>query len=116
MTNKFNWYPQIPELIWWNPHGQALKTLSPSNETRIRKWIFYHLPTNQRQSLIFKCDENICNACNTGTEDDDHVIRCPSHERQKIQQKGFEQLYFYLDSVSHTPKEVTRCIMRGVSS
>ena len=116
MIDKFNWHATVPDMIWWKPHGKVLSRLSPMNSTRIRKWIFNHLPTNQRQFLIHKSGDNICNACSNGPEDDDHIIRCTSPAASRIRKQWLEQLYFYLDTKSATHKEVTRCIMRGISS
>ncbi len=116
MIKKFGWKPDIPDKIWWQPHGMAHKSLHNPGATRIKKWIFNHLPTNSRQKIIHKHGEATCQACGCNEEDDNHIVRCHCITRQKIRKDWIEALYHYLDSTSNTPKEVTRCIMRGVSS
>jgi hypothetical protein len=115
MIKKFKWSPTIPDKIWWQPHGMAVKSLGNPMLTRIQKWIFYHLPTNQRSFIIHKHGTATCPVCGIEDEDDDHVIRCNCPHRSKIRKDWIEALYTYLDTTTHTPKEMTRCIMRGIT-
>ena len=94
----------------------ALKSLRNPCATRIKKWIFNKLPTNKHLCKIHQIDESICHSCRLVEEDNDHILRCSCENRHRIRRDWIEALYHYLDTTSATPKEVTRCIMRGVTN
>lgn len=79
---KNGWSQQQYDSVDWTAHGRAINRYS-DRQTTIVKMINDILPTGARVHKYDPKYSHRCPACHSPDEDDQHVMRCPHHDRQQ---------------------------------
>jgi hypothetical protein len=91
----------------------SLDKLSFNDQIRMNKFISDRTATNKRDHRYYSYRTNLCHACFSQEEDEDHIIQCHTHQRCVVRQKWITALKNYL-SRKHTPIERRQGIMQGI--
>ena len=87
---KNDWSRATVESINWNAHGSAIRK-QISCRIHYVKYVHDILPTHSQLNRIDK-GRRTCPCCQSPNEDRDHILRCPSPEREKWRQEFIGKL------------------------
>jgi hypothetical protein len=111
---KYSWPNNIIDSIWWKPYHTSLSKLSLPEKTIIYKFIHDRLPTHVRENKYYSYRDQQCTQCQSDHEDDDHILRCFSNQRQQARKEWMTELTSYL-SQNHTPPCVKLIILKNLN-
>jgi hypothetical protein len=104
---------QTLDCIWWRVHGDAVKALPSKDRMRIQKFIHKKWATNHREAKYHNHLKPCCSSCDDQDEDEDHILRCTSGNRNKIREELREDLSEFLKQ-PHTPDAIRTLLMSGI--
>ena len=85
IRKKNQWSEATADSINWQAHGSALRKQIP-RRIHFVKYVHDILPTHSQQNKLDK-GKRTCPCCPSKHEDRDHILRCPSTERNRWRHK-----------------------------
>ena len=103
------WTETTFDNIAWKHLGEALHHKSIGQRIQLSKYMNDMLPTAKRLQTINNKHDGCCFDCNQLWEDTNHVLCCPSENRETTRTEAFSVLRTHFQA-QHTPTIVTNII------
>jgi hypothetical protein len=72
--DKYGWNTPMIASMWWKTYQPSVDKLSFNDRIRINKFVSDCMATNKRDHKYYLYRTNLCQACLSQVEDEDHII------------------------------------------
>lgn len=109
------WTDTIYDNIAWQQLGEALRRQSIGQRIQLSKFMHDLLPTAKRLQTFDNKHDGRCFACQQLWEDTNHVLNCPSDDREQARTQAFTILRQHFQK-QHTPNVLTDLICDSMNN